>query len=329
MRRGCKMKKQNFLGTVVLASCLIVLLMFASISYAANPNESTKPNPLKPVSATNIEIVKKVSVKGHAHQPPNKGKNKKKGAATGILGTEVSGTRYAIIIGISDYPGTANDLQYCDDDARDMKNALITSYGFTEGNIQTFIDVEGEGARNATRVNILTAISGLQSEAGVDDEIVFFFSGHGMKGIADDGDKERLDESIVVHDGTEIAPIWDGELRDAFAGFATSRIIFIFDSCLAGGMKKDLGTQGRVIAMASTESGSSYEISALQNGEFTYYFAEEGILLGQANIHDYDTDTVLNEPDQVTVEEAFDYAVTNCTNDKPTIGDYFENDLLP
>lgn len=327
------MKKHNFLWTVVLTSCLIVLLMFASISYAANSNEPTKPNPLKPVQAVNVELVKKISVKGPRAapiQPPGRDKEgKSKSTATGILGTEASGTRYAIIIGISDYPGTANDLQYCDDDARDMKDALVFSYGFAEENIQTFIDVEGQGAEYATRANILYAISELQSKAQANDEIVFFFSGHGMKGIADDGDKERLDESIVVHDGAEIIPIWDGELRDAFAGFTTSRIIFIFDSCLAGGMKKDLEAQGRVIAMASTESGFSYEISTLENGEFTYYFAEEGILGGQANIHDYDGDNALNEPDQVTAEEAFDYAVANCTNDKPTIGDYFENDLLP
>ncbi|MCD6106891.1 MAG: caspase family protein [Caldisericaceae bacterium] len=327
------MKKQNFLGTVVLASCLIVLLMVASISYAANPNEPTKPNPLKPVQAVNIELVRKISVKGPGGppiQPPGRDKKgKSKSTATGILGAEATGTRYAIIVGISDYPGTANDLQYCDDDARDMKDALISSYGFAEGNIQTFIDVEGEGAVNATRTNILNTISELQGRANENDEIVFFFSGHGMRGIAGDGDKERVDESIVVHDGEEIVPIWDGELRDAFAGFATSRIIFVFDSCLAGGMKKDLGGEGRVIAMASTESGFSYELSALENGEFTYYFAEEGILLGQANIHDYDNDALLKESNQVTVEEAFDYAVANCDNDKPTIGDYFENDLLP
>ncbi|MCD6106964.1 MAG: caspase family protein [Caldisericaceae bacterium] len=327
------MKKQNFLGTVVLASCLIVLLMFASISYAANPNEPTKPNPLKPVQAVNIELVKKISVKGPGAapiRPPGRDKKgKSKSTATGILGTEATGTRFAIIIGISDYPGTANDLQFCDDDARDMKDALISSYGFLEGNIQTFIDEEGAETVNATRTNILNAIRELQDKAQANDEIVFFFSGHGMKGFADDGDKERVDESIVVHDGTEIVPIWDGELRDAFAEFATLRINFIFDSCLAGGMKKDLEAEGRVIAMASTESGFSYELSALENGEFTYYFAEEGILEGQANIHDYDNDGLLNEINQVTVEEAFDYAVANCDNDKPTIGDYFENDLLP
>ena len=81
--------------------------------------------------------------------------------------------------------------------------------------------------------------------------------------------------------------------------------------------------------MASTENGYSYELGSLQNGEFTYYFAQEGVAGGQANVHDYDNDGATQEPDQVTVEEAFDYAKANCDLDKPTVGDDFENDLLP
>ena len=62
--------------------------------------------------------------------------------------------------------------------------------------------------------------------------------------------------------------------------------------------------------------------------EFTYYFVDEGTLHGQANLHDYDGDSKLKEPEQVTVEEAFDYTKANCSYDKPTIGDYFEDDRL-
>jgi hypothetical protein len=58
----------------------------------------------------------------------------------------------------------------------------------------------------------------------------------------------------------------DGQLRDWFAGFETQRIIFIFDSCLAGGMT-DLQAPGRVINMACSESGVSYEDDSWQNGQ--------------------------------------------------------------
>ncbi len=42
---------------------------------------------------------------------------------------------YAIIIGISDYPGSINDLSYCDDDARDVYSLLINDFNFKRENI--------------------------------------------------------------------------------------------------------------------------------------------------------------------------------------------------
>jgi tricorn protease-like protein len=76
--------------------------------------------------------------------------------------------------------------------------------------------------------------------------------------------------------------------------------------------------------MACSESGLSYEFDDLQNGQFTYYFVEEGILNGNADIYDQ-----IPEQSDITVEEAFDYAKANCRYQTPTISDSFKNDLLP
>ncbi|MBA7664909.1 hypothetical protein ES703_72974 [subsurface metagenome] len=317
--------------TKILMAIVVSLLVISVVSVGLvgakpdNPGKGRKPDKQRPVPATDVELVKKVSIgrPGPPIIPPGQTKprkGKKRGAATGILGDTVSGSRYAVVVGISDYPGEENDLEYCDDDAIEMADALYLYY-FT--NVALLTNLE------ATRAAILTAIEDIAYIAGSDDEVVFFFSGHGVKGLAQDWDKERVDEGIVVHDGTNITYIWDGELQAAFSGFDTSRIIFIFDTCLAGGMKRDLEADGRVIAMATTENGTAIERSDLENGEFTYYFVDEGMLQGKANVHDYDEDEVLEEPEQVTVEEAFDYAKANCAYDKPTIGDEFENDLLP
>ena len=301
--------------TKILITALISLLIISVVSVGLvfaksdNPGKGKKPDKLRPVPATDVKLVKKITMKG---RPPwaggGKGK-KKEGAATGILGELVSGSRYAVVVGISDYPGTENDLNYSDDDAAEMAVALTDVYGFT--NVTTLTDDA------ATRFAILTAIEEIPTDAG---EVVFFFSGHGANGIAEDGDKERKDEAIVAHNGTDLVPIWDGELRDAFPGFA--RAILIFDTCLAGGMKRDLEANGRVIAMATSENGTAVEGEDWKNGEFTYYFVDLGILKGKAHVaeHNYD---------DVTVEEAFDYAKANCASDRPTIGDEFENDLLP
>jgi len=295
---------KKLITAILLVVLILVLLPSAALA---------KPDKDKPLPATDVELVKKVTLRG---KPVGGGKPVKQ-AATGTLGAVCEGNRYAIVIGISDYPGTENDLEYSDDDANDMRDALVGVYGYNPDDIHLLLDAE------ATFTEIRDAISDIKSKVVAGDEVVFFFSGHGAKGQADDGDKEGIDESIVTHDGYNLVYLWDGQLRSWFEGFATSRIVFIFDSCLAGGMT-DLQASGRVINMACSESGVSYEGDAWGNGQFTYYFVDRGMSAGNADRYD----NIAGVPD-VTIEEAFDYAMVNCEMQKPVISDSFSNDLLP
>lgn len=297
---------------------LIVAVLVAALVIALVPLVAVaKPDKDKPLPATNVELVKKVSLHGHGR---GEGKPSKY-AATGELGEPYTGAKYAVIVGISDYPGIENDLNYSDDDADAMYAALTGIYGYTEDNIYLLKDL------NASFDSIQTAISDIEEREGPGDEVVFFFSGHGAKGLAMDNDKERVDEAIVSHDGSqsgELVYIWDGQLSEWFSGFGTSRIIFIFDTCLAGGMT-DLKGPGRVINMATTENGTAYEGDQWRNGQLSYYFVDEGMLQGLADKYDHDNNV---DTQDVAVEEAFDYAKANCKRQKPTISDSFDNDLL-
>jgi len=300
---------------------IVAVLVAVLVLVLLTPAALAKPDKDKPLQATGVELVKKVTTHG---RPGGGGRGRPgKQAATGVLGEQLGtgANKYAILIGISNYPGTANDLQYCDDDAQDIYNALTTLYGYTSGNIHLLLNM------SASYAAILGAVNDIKSKAGADDEVVFFFSGHGASGKADDGDKEKRDEAIVAHDESNLVYIWDGQLKSWFADFNTSRIIFIFDSCLAGGMT-DLKADGRVINMACSENGVSYEDGSWQNGQFTYFFVERGMSGGQADIYDHDEDTILPEATDVVVEEAFDYAKANCRMQKPTISDSFSDDLL-
>ncbi len=66
--------------------------------------------------------------------------------------------KYALLIGISDYPGTTSilegglDLFYADKDARTIKQILIDDYGFESKNIKTLLN------SSATDLAILSAI---------------------------------------------------------------------------------------------------------------------------------------------------------------------------
>jgi hypothetical protein len=196
-------------------------------------------------------------------------------------------------------------------------------YGFPRKNI--ILLISDYMINNTARDSITSAIYRLSRAAKKGDEVVFFYSGHGARGKANDGDKELVDEAIVPYECTAESLIWDGELALMFSSFATSRIIFIFDSCYAGGMT-DLKADGKIVVMACSESGLSYEFESLRNGRFTYYFVEQGITYGKADTYDHNNDP--NKAD-VTIEEAFDYAKANCKYQSPVISDSFTNDLLP
>jgi hypothetical protein len=300
----------------LMVGVLVAVLVLVLIA----PAVLAKPDMNKPLPATDVELVKKVTLRGK----PGGGGGPVRQAATGLLGEQLGtgADRYAIIVGISDYPGTGSDLQYCDDDADDIYAALTTLYGYSPDNIHLLLNMD------ASFTAIQGAISDVKSQEVAGDEVVFFFSGHGTKAVADDGDKEKTDEAIVSHDGNpsgRLVAIWDGQLKAWFSGFNTSRIIFIFDSCLAGGMT-DLQSPGRLINMACSESGVSYEDASWGNGQFTYYFVAQGMLAGKADRYDHDNNATCRD---VTIEEAFDYAKANCQVQKPIISDSFDNDLLP
>jgi len=171
--------------------------------------------------------------------------------------------KWAVVIGISDYRGTKYDLRYCDDDAKDMYNYLL-SRGYPAGNIKLLLD------GNATAKNIMAAIDWLRSMTGPNSEIVFFYSGHGSTYDGyNDGDAEYTDEAIV---STDLYLILDGQLRQKFSAFSSTKIVFIFDSCFSGGMD-DLSGSGRVVVAACGETEYSYDGTPAQaNGVFTYYY---------------------------------------------------------
>jgi len=251
--------------------------------------------------------------KTYRGKPPKPGRPNK-GIATGVVSDPPPASdRWAVIIGISDYKGDAYDLDYCDDDAWDFHDALVSKYGWSSSNIKMLIDGQ------ATKASILGAIDWMRTKEDSGDEVVFFYSGHGSVSNRNaDNDRERRDECIIPWEIEWDYFIWDGDLQEEFSSFESTRILFYFDSCYSGGMT-DLAGDGRLICMACKESQSSWEMSAYENGQFTYYFVDQGMLAGEADA---------NNDNVVTCEEAFDYAKANCQSQSPTASDNFEDDML-
>lgn len=179
-------------------------------------------------------------------KPPHAGGGDDPGTDPGTDPVTGNG-KYALVIGISDYDGTANDLSYCDDDAMDWKS-FLQSEGYS---VTVLTD------QNATAANIEAKINELASNCVVGAEIAFCYSGHGSRG------------NIISSDLYYISASW---FQTKFANSQSSKMMFCFDACQIGEMATALNASGRVVAVASSTNTYSYDGDAsMQNGVFTYY----------------------------------------------------------
>lgn len=207
---------------------------------------------------------------------------------------------YAIIVGVADYPGIIDDLEFPDDDARDMMDALVNHSNWELPNIQLLLN------SNATKSNVKNAISLLNSRVDENDVCLFFFSGHGTNGldISPFDEADGLDEYLCAYDGD----IRDDELSSWLGALPTTNVIVILDTCFSGGhirghldagarVKCFSGTQhgvlkgdgfatdferiegakdmsqnpGCVVLTATEDDESSWEFPIISNGLFTYF----------------------------------------------------------
>ena len=134
--------------------------------------------------------------------------------------------KYALCIGINDYPGANSDLHGCVNDARDWSAALSAS-GFA---CQLLLDGNASGA--GIRSSLVTLMNSAQSG----DLIVVTFAGHGSFQPDLSGDEiDDVDECWCPHDVVAKGPITDDELHSILNTRQPNvRLVVISDSCHSG-----------------------------------------------------------------------------------------------
>jgi hypothetical protein len=134
--------------------------------------------------------------------------------------------RYALCIGINDYPGTGSDLSGCVNDAQDWAEEL-TKRGF---DTELMLDAEATG--DAVRAGIRRKLAG----AGSGDTVVITYSGHGTWVRDDNGDEpDGRDEALCPYDIFTNGPLLDDELYDILCERQRgTRVVMISDSCHSG-----------------------------------------------------------------------------------------------
>jgi hypothetical protein len=227
---------------------------------------------------------------------------------------------YGVVVGISDYVGYGNDLNYADDDAVGFSEELINAENWEEGNIQVLVN------SYATKVNIQSAIEEMAQRIDDDDVFVFYFSGRGTTGE----DVEPIDEIDGVDEFlvTYVDDISDDELGDWLSVenlHTEDSLVFIDASYSNGnaasssvrskgvgslapasgdGFDADLADSGVGAVLSACDEGQlAWENSTLRHGVFTYYLLE-------AMAGGVEQDFLLNNGvvgEKISVEECSEY----------------------
>lgn len=152
--------------------------------------------------------------------------------------------KYALLVGIDDYPGTGNDLRGPIEDARIMYRVLTERFGFDPDNIVVLNDSD------ATRENIANGIVQHLGQAGPDGVAVFFYSGHGMQmgenigltGALDPEPRGDGDEAIYIYGHSEDSSVLlDEELGFLIETIEAGRALVVVDACFSGEITRASG----------------------------------------------------------------------------------------
>lgn len=188
---------------------------------------------------------------------------------------------YLVSVGVSDYPGRANDLRLPHNDAATMY------WVYKENkNAETVLLMNSD----ATVVRVKSAMSQLYKKATSNDIVVLHFSGHGYRG------------GFACYDGN----LEYGYIRNAMARCRSKNKIIFADACHSGAMRGNgtgfdsnyggLNGANVMLFLSCRNNEYSIEKSNMTNGIFTY--ALQHGLRGGA---DYDKNRV------VTARELFKY----------------------
>lgn len=192
---------------------------------------------------------------------------------------------YLVSVGIADYPGTSSDLTL---PARDAQTVTWLYSKNMDMQYSQLLNKE------ATKAKIIAAMNKVFSNAGVDDRVVFFYSGHGYAG------------GFCAYDGE----LPYKEIRKAMAKSKCKNKMIFADACFSGKIRTG-GTSSQsevadaqkanvMLFLSSRNNEISIERKSMKNGFFTTYL-QKG-LRGGADV---------NKDRVITARELFDYVHTN------------------
>ena len=217
-----------------------------------------------------VEVIKKAEGKGH-----------------------VGGKRWAIVVGVNNYDDPrVNDLQFAVNDAKIVSEALRSSGLFDR--VFLFADgAKGDFDEEPTFMNILKKVNVVSQNAGPDDMILFYFSGHGFPDPKEGHNylaAKDTDPDMLLKSGIGLQELY----RFLNDSQARAKVVLL-DACHSGA-RKDKGDvylngnylyngEGSVTIGSSQFEQSSYEWPEKGTGVFTWFLVQG--MSGQADESPY------------------------------------------
>ncbi|HEX8423665.1 MAG TPA: LpqB family beta-propeller domain-containing protein, partial [Pyrinomonadaceae bacterium] len=227
------------------------------------------------------------------------------------------GVIYMLAIGVNEYENANFNLKYAVADARSFASAFIKQ----QSQLGRYAGVKPVGIldRNATKANIMRALTSLAAQVQPEDAVVVYFAGHGMAyqnqfyllphdlGYA--GGRNQLDAA-----GLQLMlsrSVSDRELEAAFEGVDAGAFLLVIDACNSGqALESEEGRRGPMnakgLAQLAYEKGmyvltaaqsfqAAQEVSKLGHGLLTYVLIEEGLTRKAADAEPKDGRILLRE----------------------------------
>ncbi|MFH1453008.1 MAG: caspase family protein [Armatimonadota bacterium] len=233
-------------------------------------------------------------------------------------------TKCAVIVGVNDYPGEVNDLNYTVTDAADVKSSLLGAVFPLDSTVSVQNNVQ------VTKSMIETAITNAKNSIAGNGLFIFTYSGHGTSS----GDTGYIIPYDALIDIDNL--ISEDELRILLDGFSSSvKKCVLLDSCYSGSFidkssgrktrfvpiegfnpgyrsekfaKSIVGSSNTYVITASRGDETCWEFEFLENGLFTYYVYNglgPGAFVGLADS---------NGDCYVTAEELYSYVSSKVTS---------------
>ncbi|HJQ25658.1 MAG TPA: caspase family protein [Blastocatellia bacterium] len=206
--------------------------------------------------------------------------------------------QWALLVGISNYPGQIQKLAYASQDARAIKDLLASAARLPEDHISLLTD-EGQGNARATRQNILAAIDNLATRVQPNHQVIVFLAGHGIaRGLGAQAKSYFLpvDVDASSKESLERTGLDLEELSRRLGNLKASQFTIFIDACredpfpgrgIKGNTMTDVMARGlrinasearanatpptSVVFYACQVGERAFEDPKLEHGVFTYY----------------------------------------------------------